>query len=159
MGTVLCSLKHTNSSPPEQNGRHFADEMFIRIFSNENVLIPNKISLKYITWGPIDNMSALVQITAWRRPGDKPLSEPLLTQFTDAYELAGRCGWHVYDMHDIISSWQLLKGLATGMAWCLRSEIQMIFSNQRGGGEEYRWGRGLRHIFVLSSFVINVRLG
>ena len=22
---------------------------------------------------------------AWRRPGDKPLSEPMLTQFTDAY--------------------------------------------------------------------------
>ena len=28
--------------------------------------------------GPIDNIQALVQIMAWRRPGDKPLSEPML---------------------------------------------------------------------------------
>ena len=45
----------------------------------------NKISLKYVSWGLIDNMSALVQIMARRCPGDKPLSEPMLTQFTDAY--------------------------------------------------------------------------
>ena len=35
--------------------------------------------------GPIDNNSALVQVMAWRRMGDKPLSEPILTQFTNAY--------------------------------------------------------------------------
>ena len=28
--------------------------------------------------GPINNIKALVQIMAWRRPGDKPLSEPML---------------------------------------------------------------------------------
>ena len=33
----------------------------------------------------IYNNRALVQIKAWRRPGDKPLSEPMLIQFTDAY--------------------------------------------------------------------------
>ena len=27
--------------------------------------------------GPINNIPALVQIMAWRRPGDKPLSEPM----------------------------------------------------------------------------------
>ena len=59
--------------------------MFKHIFLNENVRISNEISLKYVPWGLIDNMSALVQIMAWRRPGDKPLSEPMLTQFTDAY--------------------------------------------------------------------------
>ena len=35
--------------------------------------------------GPIDNDPALVQIMAWRRIGDKPLSEPMQTQFADAY--------------------------------------------------------------------------
>ena len=35
--------------------------------------------------GPIDNKSALVPVLAWRRTGDKPLPEPMLTQFTDAY--------------------------------------------------------------------------
>ena len=35
--------------------------------------------------GPMDNKSALVQVMAWRRKGDKPLPEPMLTQFTDTY--------------------------------------------------------------------------
>ena len=33
----------------------------------------------------IDNKWTLVQILAWHRSGDKPLSEPMLTQFIDAY--------------------------------------------------------------------------
>ena len=37
-----------------------------------------KISLKFIHMGPIDNIPACVQIMAWRRPGDKPLSRPVL---------------------------------------------------------------------------------
>ena len=43
------------------------------------------ISLKLVSKGPIDNKSALVQVMAWRRIGDKPLSEPMLTEFIDAY--------------------------------------------------------------------------
>ena len=38
--------------------------------------IPIKISLKFVPDGPINNIPALFQITVWRRPGDKPLSEP-----------------------------------------------------------------------------------
>ena len=30
----------------------------------------------------MDNIPALVQIMAWRRPGDKPLSEPMLGYLT-----------------------------------------------------------------------------
>ena len=37
-----------------------------------------KISLKFIPKGPINNIPALVQIMAWRRPGDKPLLEPMM---------------------------------------------------------------------------------
>ena len=33
----------------------------------------------------IDNKSALVQVMAWHRTGDKPLPEPMLTQFINAY--------------------------------------------------------------------------
>ena len=47
--------------------------------------IPIEISLKFIPKGPINNIPALVQIMAWRRTGDKPLSEPMMTQFDDAY--------------------------------------------------------------------------
>ena len=61
-----------------QNGRHFADDTLNRIFLNENVIISIKISLKFAPKGSINNIPALVQIMAWRRPGDKPLSEPML---------------------------------------------------------------------------------
>ena len=67
-----------NSSPLGQNGRHFADDIFNRTFLNENVWISIKISLKFVSKGAIDNKPALVQIMAWCRPGDKPLSEPML---------------------------------------------------------------------------------
>ena len=33
----------------------------------------------------IHNSPALVQVMAWRRTGDKPLSGLILTKFTDAY--------------------------------------------------------------------------
>ena len=41
-------------------------------------LILIKISLKFIPKGLIHNVPALVQIIAWRRPGEKPLSELML---------------------------------------------------------------------------------
>ena len=59
-----------------QNGRRFADDTFKRIFLNEYVSI--EISLKFVPKGPINNISALVQIMAWRRSGDKPLSKPMM---------------------------------------------------------------------------------
>ena len=63
---------------PRQHGRHFADDTFKHIFLNENVIISIKISLKFVPKGPINNIPALVQIMAWRRPGDKPLSEAMM---------------------------------------------------------------------------------
>ena len=63
---------------PRQNGRHLADDIFKCIFLNENIWIPIKISLKFVPKGRINNIPALVQIIAWRRPGDKPLSEPMM---------------------------------------------------------------------------------
>ena len=63
---------------PRLNGRHFADDIFKCIFLNENAWIAIKISLKFVPKGPISNIPALVQIMAWRRPGDKPLSEPMM---------------------------------------------------------------------------------
>ena len=69
-----------NTLRPRQNGRLFADDTFKRIFLNENVGISIKISLKFVHKGPINNIPALVQIMAWRRPGDKPLSEPMVVR-------------------------------------------------------------------------------
>ena len=60
------------------------DDIFKSIF-NESVWISITISLKFISKGPIDYKSALVQVVAWHRTGEKPLPESMLTQFTDAY--------------------------------------------------------------------------
>ena len=74
-----------NTLRPRQNGRHFADDTFKRIFLNENVRNSIKNSLKFAPRGRIHNIPPLVQIMAWRRTGDKPLSESMMTQFNDAY--------------------------------------------------------------------------
>ena len=65
---------------PRQNGLYFADDTFKRIFLNENARIWIEISLKFVPKGPINNSPALVQIMAWRRPGDKPLSELMMAR-------------------------------------------------------------------------------
>ena len=79
------SIKTFNSSSPGQNGRHFADDIFKYIFMKGKFCILIRISLNFVPKGQIDNTAALVWVMAWRRTGDKPLSEPMLIQFTDAY--------------------------------------------------------------------------
>ena len=48
--------------------RHFADDISRCIFVNGDFWISNNISLKYISYGLIDNILVLVHIMAWRRP-------------------------------------------------------------------------------------------
>ena len=72
-----CSIL-LNTLRPRQNGHHFADDVFKCIFLNGNLWILIKISLKFAPKGSINNIPALVQIMAWRRIGDKPLSEPMM---------------------------------------------------------------------------------
>ena len=90
---LLCAWTHFtnmfNSLRPRQNGRHFADDIFIYIFLNENIWISIKISLKFVPKGPINNIPALVQIRAWHRPGDKPLSELIMASFWCKYASLG----------------------------------------------------------------------
>ena len=62
-----------------------ADNNFKCILLNENDRIPIRISLKFVPKSPIDNTPALVQVMAWCRIGNKPLPEPMLTQFADTY--------------------------------------------------------------------------
>ena len=71
-----------NTLRPRQDGRYFADDVLKYIFLNENVWISLKIPLKVVPRGPNNNIPALVQIMAWRRSGDKPLSEPMMVSLT-----------------------------------------------------------------------------
>ena len=90
--TYLCVLiskvvllSWFTSLRPRQNWRHFADNVLKCNFLNENVWIPVEISLKFIPKSLINNIPALVQIMVWRRTGDRPLYEPMMTRFNDAY--------------------------------------------------------------------------
>ena len=76
--TTYLRCQWVNTLRPRQNGRRFANDIFKCIFLKENVWILLKISLKYIPKVPFNNIPSLVQIMAWRRPGDKPLSEPMM---------------------------------------------------------------------------------
>ena len=67
---ALMCLRH--------NGLHFAEDIFKCNFVNENTWIPIKISFKFVSKGPINDIPVLVQIMAWRRPGNKPLSQAMM---------------------------------------------------------------------------------
>ena len=78
LGRVIVSIVFLNTLRPRQNGRHFRDDSFKWIILDENVWISIEVSLKFVPKGLINNIPALVQIMAGRRPGDKPLSEPMM---------------------------------------------------------------------------------
>ena len=62
-----------------------ADGIFKCIFLNENGTILIQISLKFVPKSLIDNKPVLIQVMAWRLFGAKPLPEPMMTMFTDAF--------------------------------------------------------------------------
>ena len=69
-------LKHIEA---ETKCRHFPDYILKCISLYENVWI-SSISLKFVPKCLINNIPALVQIMAWRRQGDRPLSEPMMVR-------------------------------------------------------------------------------
>ena len=82
-----------------------------RAFSSmKNCCILIKFSLKYIRKGAIDNNRALVQIMAWRRSGDKPLSEPMMVRLpTDICVARPQWVKHIdgYTQHSNVNIWLL----------------------------------------------------
>ena len=75
---VQCLKTCYRSLRPRPNRRHFADDIFKCIFENENEWISPGICLKFVPKVRINNIPAVGHIMAWRRPGDKPLSEPMM---------------------------------------------------------------------------------
>ena len=94
-----------NTLRPRQNGCHFTDDNFKSIFFNENEWILVMISLKFVPNGSMNNISSLVQIMAWRRPGDKPLSKPMMVRLL---------------MHTCVTRLQWVK------AWCVYVHVMKL---------------------------------
>ena len=100
---------------PTQNDRHITDDVSKCIFSNGNVWISVKISLKFVPKIPTNNIPAFVQIMAWRSSEDRPLSELIMASL-----LTHKCitrpqliksvmpSYALYYINDIASAWSVL---------------------------------------------------
>ena len=71
--------------PLDKMAATLADDISKGFFFNKHDSILIQISLKFVPRSSTDNNPLLVLVMAWRRTGDKPLPEPMMTQFIDAY--------------------------------------------------------------------------
>ena len=129
-GYVLFkSANYLNTLRPTRNRQQFNYSILIRIFFNESVWISIKISLKFVRKGPTNNIAALVQIIAWRRPGDKLLFEPVMVSLSthrpqwiyNAY-LQTVAYWnvcYVYVSNIVFSKWRLVHLISPSSLRCL----------------------------------------
>ena len=107
--------------------RHFQDDILKRIFSNENCCILMKMSLKFVSHGPINNIPSLVHIMAWHRPGDKLLSESmvvsLLTNICVTRPQRVNC-YNPSKTHSKLTSWMVIIHLSCFVFEILHRERQ-----------------------------------
>ena len=82
-----------------QNGHTFADDAFKLIFVIGDVYILIQIPLKFVAMGPINNMPTMVQIMAWCRSGDKPLSEPMMASLLLFFTHYASTGLNQFNKH------------------------------------------------------------
>ena len=95
-----------NTLRPRKYERHFADDIFKCILLNKNVWIAIRNSLKFVPKGPVNNSPVLGQIMVWRRPGGRPLSEPILVSLP-TYTCVTRPQWvKSYAGSTIIVQWR-----------------------------------------------------
>ena len=134
---------------PRQDGRHFPDKAFKCIFLNENVWISIEISLKFVPGGPNNNFPALVQIMAWRRTGDKPLSEQMRVSLP-THICVTRPQW----VNSVENTNHDIKWKNTQIDICL-SPLMIKYFNSLGLGDAYvrHWtGSSLVHVMACRLF-------
>ena len=84
---------------------------------NENIWISIETSLNFVPKGPINNIPSLVQIMAWRRPGDKPISEPMMDSLLTHTSL-GLNGLTAITMMELRSNFELTRSdTAPSLQW------------------------------------------
>ena len=83
---MILLSKYNKDLDMGNNHKHWGqDKMAIifqttfSIFVNENASISIINFIEFVPGGPISNIRALVRIMAWRRTGDKPLSEAMIS--------------------------------------------------------------------------------
>ena len=87
MGNTTVEEEKAKEEPPRvRKGMKpsAAGDIFTCIFSNKKSFILIHISLTFVPEVPIDRRSTLVKVMVWCPPGDKPLPDPVKTEFYDA---------------------------------------------------------------------------
>ena len=82
---IMGQITTTQNLVAIKEVRHAGHNILKCIFLKENVQLLIKIPLKFVPRSPINNIPALIQLMAWCRPGNKPLSEPMMAQVTYPY--------------------------------------------------------------------------
>ena len=141
---ITIEVYPINSLRPRPNTRHFADDIFKCIFQNENEWISPRISLKFVPKVRINNIPALVQIMAWRRPGDKPLSEPMMVSLL-THICVTRPQWVLYKAcaygHPLDQQWSMkirprISNYISNFMW---KEITHPYPKFNGRWTKSRW--------------------
>ena len=113
---VISGDAHPNvkSSLPGQNNRHF--EEYISDM-NEKFCVLTKVSLVFVSKGPIDNNPALVQIMAWCRRGDKPLSEAcwLMLDIFSIFNVYANCAFCLRQLYPWYFTGYIARGICAAM--------------------------------------------
>ena len=76
--SYVVAINYVIHHPLDKMDAILANNIFKCIYLNENDRIPIQIPLKFVLSSPIGNKLALVQVMAWRRSGNKPLSESMM---------------------------------------------------------------------------------
>ena len=113
-------------------GRNKMATTFKCIFSNENLCISLKLSLKFVSWAPITNIITLVHVMAWCRPGDKPLSEQWWLVYWRIYASLG-----LNELNGIPQQTITYQGPSR-----IKDNIIFLLSNARGITTNFRWNIG-----------------
>ena len=104
---------------------HLSINTFKCIFLNDNIWISIEISLNFVPDGPINNIPALVQIMAWRRAGNKPLSGPMMVSLL-THICVTRPQWVKEYLCDVLMECNSLWNLKSGVDFRLECERLII---------------------------------
>ena len=118
------------------------------IFLNENVSIAIKISLKFVPKGQINNIPALIQTMAWRRPGVKPLSEPMMVSLP-THIPQHACHISNIQYHNTPFQEYLCRGM-TDLLWHVYMTVVVINQLRK----RWKTEKDIAHIYPLLVFSI-----
>ena len=126
-----------NTLRPTQDGHYLSNDTFESFFVNENVRISIEISLKFVR---INNITALVQIMAWRQAGDNPLSEPMMVRLP-THICVTRPQWVKFEAVDQSLEHWLMLTRTTSSTWVIRTrclmDTRLAYCNYRSRIESY----------------------